>query len=155
EIVFLTALEEEQFVIAQANAELDTRNRFVRERVSARKGGEYKMVSPEELNYMDVSPKQLVSVAAAMVPFLENDDANRALRAWNVQRQAVPPLRPEARSGGTGREHIGARASGAVVLAGGPGVVEYVSATRIVVRAEPRSKKADPVQALPLDIYNL
>ena len=96
EIVFLSALEEEQFVIAQANAELDARSRFVRDRVSARKSGEYKMVSPEELNYMDVSPKQLVSVAAAMVPFLENDDANRALMGSNMQRQAVPLLQPEA-----------------------------------------------------------
>ena len=155
EIVFLSALEEEQFVIAQANAELDARSRFVRERVSARKGGEYKMVSPEELNYMDVSPKQLVSVAAAMVPFLENDDANRALMGSNMQRQAVPLLQPEAPYVGTGMEHIVARDSGAVVLSRRPGVVEYVSANRIVVRAETRSKKADPVQDLPLDIYNL
>jgi len=155
EIVFLSALEEEQFVIAQANAELDTRNRFVRDRVSARKSGEYKMVSPEELNYMDVSPKQLVSVAAAMVPFLENDDANRALMGSNMQRQAVPLLQPEAPFVGTGMEHIVARDSGAVVLARRPGVVEYVSANRVVVRAETRSKKADPVQDLPLDIYNL
>ena len=155
EIVFLTALEEEQFVIAQANAELDARGKFVRDRVSARKGGEYKMVSPEELNYMDVSPKQLVSVAAAMVPFLENDDANRALMGANMQRQAVPLLQPEAPYVGTGMEHIVARDSGAVVLARRPGVVEYVSANRVVVRAETRSKKADPVQDLPLDIYNL
>ncbi len=155
EIVFLTALEEEQFVIAQANAELDARGKFVRDRVSARKGGEYKMVSPGELNYMDVSPKQLVSVAAAMVPFLENDDANRALMGSNMQRQAVPLLQPEAPYVGTGMEHIVARDSGAVVLARRPGVVEYVSANRVVVRAETRSKKADPVQDLPLDIYNL
>src|SRR5215475_4849741 len=155
EIVFLTALEEEQFVIAQANAELDTRNRFVRERVSARKGGEYKMVSPEELNYMDVCQQQLVTVEAAILPFLENDDANRALMGSNMQRQAVPLLQPEAPYVGTGMEHIVARDSGAVVLARRPGVVEYVSANRIVVRAETRSKKADPVQDLPLDIYNL
>jgi DNA-directed RNA polymerase subunit beta len=155
EIVFLSALEEEPFVIAQANAELDARSRFVRDRVSARKSGEYKMVSPEELNYMDVSPKQLVSVAAAMVPFLENDDANRALMGSNMQRQAVPLLQPEAPYVGTGMEHIVARDSGAVVLARRPGVVEYVSANRVVVRAETRSKKADPVQDLPLDIYNL
>ena len=155
EIVFLSALEEEQFVIAQANAELDARSRFVRDRVSARKSGEYKMVSPEELNFMDVSPKQLVSVAAAMVPFLENDDANRALMGSNMQRQAVPLLQPEAPYVGTGMEHIVARDSGAVVLARRPGVVEYVSANRVVVRAETRSKKADPVQDLPLDIYNL
>src|SRR5205809_1349089 len=155
EIVFLSALEEEPFVIAQANAELDARSRFVRDRVSARKSGEYKMVSPEELNYMDVSPKQLVSVAAAMVPFLENDDANRALVGSNMQRQAVPLLQPEAPYVGTGMEHIVARDSGAVVLARRPGVVEYVSANRVVVRAETRSKKTDPVQDLPLDIYNL
>jgi DNA-directed RNA polymerase subunit beta len=155
EIIFLTALEEEQFVIAQANAGLDARNRFTSERVSARKGGEYKMVAPEELHFMDVSPKQLVSVAAAMVPFLENDDANRALMGSNMQRQAVPLLQPEAPLVGTGMEHIVARDSGAVVVARRPGVVEYVSANRIVVRAETRSKKADPVQDLPLDIYNL
>jgi len=152
---YLTALEEEKYVIAQANAELDARGRFVRDRVSARKGGEYKMVAPEEVHFMDVSPKQLVSVAAAMVPFLENDDANRALMGANMQRQAVPLLQPEAPLVGTGMEHIVARDSGAVVLARRPGVVEYVSANRVVVRAETRSKKTDPVQDLPLDIYNL
>ena len=155
EPVYLTALEEEQYVIAQANAELDPRGRFVRERVSARKGGEYKMVPPEDVHFMDVSPKQLVSVAAAMVPFLENDDANRALMGANMQRQAVPLLQPEAPFVGTGMEHIVARDSGAVVLARRPGVVEYVSANRAVVRAESRSKKVDPVRDLPLDIYNL
>jgi DNA-directed RNA polymerase subunit beta len=112
-------------------------------------------VPPAEIHYMDVSPKQLVSVAAAMVPFLENDDANRALMGSNMQRQAVPLLQPEAPLVGTGMEHIVARDSGAVVVARRPGVVEYVSANRIVVRAESRSKKADPVQDLPLDIYNL
>src|SRR5881409_1790106 len=155
EIVFLTALEEEQFVIAQANAEIDRNGRFVQERVSARKGGEFRMVPPEELHYMDVSPKQLVSVAASLIPFLENDDANRALMGSNMQRQAVPLLQPEAPLVGTGMEHIVARDSGAVVLARRPGVIEYVSANRVVVRAETRSKKTDPVQDLPLDIYNL
>jgi DNA-directed RNA polymerase subunit beta len=155
EIIFLTALEEEQFVIAQANAEVDRRGRFVQERVSARKGGEFRMVPPEELHYMDVSPKQLVSVAASLISFLENDDANRALMGSNMQRQAVPLLQPEAPLVGTGMEHIVARDSGAVVVARRPGVVEYVSADRVVVRAESRSKKTDPVQDLPLDIYNL
>jgi DNA-directed RNA polymerase subunit beta len=155
EIVYLTALEEEQYVIAQANAELDEHNRFVQDRVSARTGGEFKMVPPAEVHYMDVSPKQLVSVAASMIPFLENDDANRALMGSNMQRQAVPLLQPEAPLVGTGMEHIVARDSGAVVLAKRSGVVEYVSADRIVVRAESRSKKADPVEDLPLDIYNL
>src|SRR5438105_629675 len=155
EIEFLTALKEEKFVIAQANAEIDRSGKFVQERVSARKGGEFRMVSPEELNYMDVSPKQLVSVAASLIPFLENDDANRALMGSNMQRQAVPLLQPEAPLVGTGMEHIVARDSGAVIVAKRPGVVEYVSADRIVVRAESRSKKTDPVQDLPLDIYNL
>ncbi|PYM82294.1 MAG: DNA-directed RNA polymerase subunit beta, partial [Candidatus Rokuibacteriota bacterium] len=155
EIVRLTALEEEQFVIAQANAELDRNNRFAADRVSARKSGEFRMVVPDEVHFMDVSPKQLVSVAASMVPFLENDDANRALMGSNMQRQAVPLLQPEAPLVGTGMEHIVARDSGAVIVAKRPGVVEYVSADRIVVRAESRSKKTDPVQDLPLDIYNL
>jgi DNA-directed RNA polymerase subunit beta len=155
EIVFLTALEEELFVIAQANAEIDRTGKFLQERVSARRAGEYRMVAPEELHYMDVSPKQLVSVAAALIPFLENDDANRALMGSNMQRQAVPLLQPEAPLVGTGMEHVVARDSGSVVVAKRPGVVEYVSADRVVVRAESRSKKADPVQDLPLDIYNL
>jgi DNA-directed RNA polymerase subunit beta len=155
EIDFLTALKEEKFVIAQANAEMDRTGKFVQERVSARKGGEFRMVSPEELHYMDVSPKQLVSVAASLIPFLENDDANRALMGSNMQRQAVPLLQPEAPLVGTGMEHVVARDSGAVIVAKRPGVVEYVAADRVVVRAEGRSKKADPVQDLPLDIFNL
>jgi DNA-directed RNA polymerase subunit beta len=155
DIDFLTALKEEKFVIAQANAEMDRSGRFVQERVSARKSGEFRMVLPEELHYMDVSPKQLVSVAASLIPFLENDDANRALMGSNMQRQAVPLLQPEAPLVGTGMEHVVARDSGAVIVAKRPGVVEYVAADRVVVRAEGRSKKADPVQDLPLDIFNL
>jgi DNA-directed RNA polymerase subunit beta len=155
DIVFLTALEEEQVVIAQANAQVDKRGRFVAERVSARKSGEFKLVPPEDVQYMDVSPKQLVSVAASLIPFLENDDANRALMGSNMQRQAVPLLQPEAPLVGTGMEHIVARDSGSVVVAKRAGVVESVSADRIVVRAETRGRKADPVQDLPLDIYNL
>ncbi|MFQ5899420.1 MAG: DNA-directed RNA polymerase subunit beta [Candidatus Methylomirabilia bacterium] len=155
EIAFLTALEEEQFVIAQANAAVDANGRFIRDLVSARKAGEFKLVPPQEIHFMDVSAKQLVSVAASLIPFLENDDANRALMGSNMQRQAVPLLRPEAPLVGTGMEHIVARDSGAVVLAKRPGVVEYAAADRIVVRVESRSKKADPVQDLPLDIYNL
>jgi DNA-directed RNA polymerase subunit beta len=155
DIEFLTALKEEKFVIAQANAEIDRNGRFVQERVSARKGGEFRMVSPEELHYMDVSPKQLVSVAASLIPFLENDDANRALMGSNMQRQAVPLLQPEAPLVGTGMEHVVARDSGAVIVAKRPGVIEYVAADRVVVRAEGRSKKPDPVADLPLDIFNL
>jgi DNA-directed RNA polymerase subunit beta len=155
DIVFLTALEEEQVTIAQANAQLDKRGRFVAERVSARKAGEFKLVVPEDIQFMDVSPKQLVSVAASLIPFLENDDANRALMGSNMQRQAVPLLEPEAPLVGTGMEHIVARDSGAVVLAKRAGVIESVSAERIVIRAETRGRKADPVQDLPLDIYKL
>jgi DNA-directed RNA polymerase subunit beta len=155
DIIFLTALEEEQVTIAQANAQVDKRGRFIAERVSARKAGEFKLVPPEDVQYMDVSPKQLVSVAASLIPFLENDDANRALMGSNMQRQAVPLLEPEAPLVGTGMEHIVARDSGAVLVAKRPGVVEWVSADRIVIRAETRGKKADPVQDLPLDIHKL
>jgi DNA-directed RNA polymerase subunit beta len=155
DIIFLTALEEEQVTIAQANAQIDKRGRFVAERVSARKAGEFKLVTPEEVQYMDVSPKQLVSVAASLIPFLENDDANRALMGSNMQRQAVPLLEPEAPLVGTGMEHVVARDSGAVKVAKRAGVVESVAADRIVIRAESRGRKADPVQDRTLDIYNL
>jgi DNA-directed RNA polymerase subunit beta len=155
DIVFLTALEEEQVVIAQANAEIDKRGKFVAERVEARKSGEFKLVPPEEVQYMDVSPKQLVSVAASLIPFLENDDANRALMGSNMQRQAVPLLQPEAPLVGTGMEHVVARDSQAVVLARRGGVIESVSADRVVIRAEGRGKKTDPVHDRTLEIYNL
>ncbi len=155
DIVFLTALEEEQVVIAQANAEIDKRGKFVADRVEARKSGEFKLVPPEEVQYMDVSPKQLVSVAASLIPFLENDDANRALMGSNMQRQAVPLLQPEAPLVGTGMEHVVARDSQAVVLARRSGVIESVSADRVVIRADARGKKADPVHDRTLEIYNL
>src|SRR2546430_17219368 len=103
---------------------------------------------------MDVSPKQLVSVAASLIPFLENDDANRALMGSNMQRQAVPLLQPEAPLVGTGMEHVVARDSGSVEVAKRPGVEEDVSADRVVVRAESRSTKTNTVQDLPLDLYN-
>jgi DNA-directed RNA polymerase subunit beta len=154
DIIFLTALEEEQVVIAQANAEIK-RGKFVADRVEARKSGEFKLVPPDEVQFMDVSPKQLVSVAASLIPFLENDDANRALMGSNMQRQAVPLLQPEAPLVGTGMEHVVARDSGAVVLARRAGVVESVAADRVVLRAESRGRKADPVQDRTLDIYNL
>src|SRR5216110_3068778 len=151
EIEFLTALKEEKFVIAQANAEIDRTGKFVQERVSARKGGEFRMVAPEELHYMDVSPKQLVSVAAALVPFLENDDANRALMGSNMQRQAVPLLQPEAPLVGTGLEDVVARDSGSAIAARRPGVVDQIDATRIVVRA---TEETDPTKP-GIDIYRL
>src|ERR1700716_1422238 len=155
EVVYLSAMEESKYNVAQANAPVDARRALTEDLVVCRHSGDVVMVPRERVDFMDVSPKQLVSVAAALIPFLENDDANRALMGSNMQRQAVPLVQPEAPYVGTGMEHIVARDSGAVVLAKRPGVVEYVSANRIVVRAETRSKKADPVQDLPLDIYNL
>ena len=125
------------------------------DRVEARKSGEFKLVPPEEVQYMDVSPKQLVSVAASLIPFLENDDANRALMGSNMQRQAVPLLQPEAPLVGTGMEHVVARDSQAVVVARRGGVIESVSADRVVIRADARGTKADPVHDRSLEIYNL
>jgi DNA-directed RNA polymerase subunit beta len=153
EVDFLSAVEEDRYVIAQASAELDAEGRFGRDIVAARKGSEFLLVPVEEIDYMDVSPKQLVSVAASLIPFLENDDANRALMGSNMQRQAVPLLCTEAPLIGTGIEYIAARDSGAVVVAKHPGTVVSVDATRIVVRADP----PDDTERLEakVDIYNL
>jgi DNA-directed RNA polymerase subunit beta len=149
---YLSALEEEQYVIAQANAPIDAKGAFTVDRVSARRGGEFVMVPPAEVNFMDVSPNQLVSVAASLIPFLENDDANRALMGANMQRQAVPLLRTEAPLVGTGMEKIVARDSGVTVVTRRDGVVESVDATRIVVRVDkPGGAARDP----GVDIYNL
>jgi DNA-directed RNA polymerase subunit beta len=153
EVDFLSAVEEDRYVIAQASAELDPDGRFARDIVAARKGSEFLLVPVEEIDYMDVSPKQLVSVAASLIPFLENDDANRALMGSNMQRQAVPLLCTEAPLIGTGMEYIAARDSGAVLVARHPGTVVSVDATRIVVRAEPGSD-TERLEA-KVDIYNL
>jgi len=134
EVKFLTALEEGDHAIAQANAPIDDKGRFLNDIVSARRQGEFQLVSPQEVDYMDVSPNQLVSVAASLIPFLENDDANRALMGSNMQRQAVPLLRTDAPLVGTGIEAVVARDSGVCVLAEGDGVVSDVDASRIVVR---------------------
>jgi DNA-directed RNA polymerase subunit beta len=135
DIVYLAADEEDRFVIAQANAELDSRGRFTSDHVLVRrKGGDVDYVTPDEVDYMDVSPKQIVSVAASLIPFLEHDDANRALMGANMQRQAVPLLRSEAPLIGTGVEFRAAVDAGDVVLAEKPGAVEEVSADEIVVR---------------------
>src|SRR5437773_560809 len=152
---YLSAWEEDQYIIAQANAAVDADGRLTQERVNSRQAGNFILSPRANVQFIDVSPKQLVSVAAALIPFLENGDANRALLGSNMQRQAVPLLRARAPFVGTGMEHVVARDSGAVVVAKRPGVVEYVAADRVVVRAESRSKKTDPVQDLPLDIYNL
>ena len=150
-IRYLSALEEEDHVIAQANAPIDGRGAFTVDLVSARKGGEFVMARPEEVNFMDVSPNQLVSVAASLIPFLENDDANRALMGSNMQRQAVPLLRTEAPFVGTGMEKTVARDSGVTVVARRDGVVESVDSTRIVVKADKPSGARDT----GVDIYNL
>jgi len=151
EVVYLSAMEEAKYTIAQANAKLDSRNRITDELVSCRKGGNFVMTTPEQVDYIDVSPKQLVSVAAALIPFLENDDANRALMGSNMQRQAVPLLTAEAPLVGTGMEDVVARDSGAAIAARRTGVVDQVDATRIVVRA---TEEADPTKP-GVDIYRL
>ncbi|MGI6175599.1 MAG: DNA-directed RNA polymerase subunit beta [Christensenellales bacterium] len=136
EIHYLTADEEDEFVIAQANEELNEEGRFVHDRVTSRYKEEIFAAAAEDVEYMDVSPKQLVSVATALIPFLENDDANRALMGANMQRQAVPLLRPQAPIVGTGMEYKAAMDSGVMVLARETGVVEKVSASEVVVRQD-------------------
>src|SRR5436190_1743421 len=151
EITYLSALEEEEHTIAQANAPLDARGHFTADLISARIGGEFTMVTPDKVEFMDVSPNQLVSVAASLIPFLENDDANRALMGSNMQRQAVPLLRTDAPLVGTGMERVVARDSGVTAVARRDGMVESVDSTRIVVKADKLSGAADP----GVDIYNL
>ena len=159
EVEFHTALVEDQFVIAQANVELDEKKKFVESVVSARKGGDFILSPSDKVDYMDVSPKQLISVAASLIPFLENDDANRALMGSNMQRQAVPLLRAEAPLVGTGMEAIVAHDSGAVVIAENDGEVISVDATRIVIRTEKKSKGRIKTKRSQLDsnvdIYTL
>jgi DNA-directed RNA polymerase subunit beta len=151
EIQYLSAMEEGKYTIAQANAELDDKGRFVSDLTSCRKGGDFVLVPPEGIDFMDVSPRQLVSVAAALIPFLENDDANRALMGSNMQRQAVPLIRAEAPLVGTGMEDVVARDSGAAIAARRTGIVDQVDATRIVIRA---TEETDPTKS-GVDIYNL
>ncbi|HEY8428788.1 MAG TPA: DNA-directed RNA polymerase subunit beta, partial [Sandaracinaceae bacterium] len=136
EVRWFSALEEEGYYIAQANAELDENNRLTANLVSARYNGDTVMVPPDQINLMDVSPNQLVSVAASLIPFLEHDDANRALMGSNMQRQAVPLIRTQAPIVGTGLEGKVARDSGVCILAKRDGVVDSVDATRIVIKAE-------------------
>jgi len=151
EVIYLSAMEEQRFAIAQANAEVDANGRLANEFVNCRVGGDAMLVPREDVAYIDVSPKQLVSVAAALIPFLENDDANRALMGSNMQRQAVPLLQAESPFVGTGMESIVARDSGAAVAARRLGIVEQVDAQRIVVRA---TEERDPTKP-GVDIYNL
>ena len=151
DVVYLSAMEEAKHYVAQANAELDKSGRFTEEFVICRHAGEVMMAPRENVDLMDVSPKQMVSVAAALIPFLENDDANRALMGSNMQRQAVPLVRAEAPFVGTGMEPIVARNSGAAIGARRTGVVDQVDATRIVIRA---TEELDPSKS-GVDIYRL
>ncbi|MFW6024686.1 MAG: DNA-directed RNA polymerase subunit beta, partial [Dichotomicrobium sp.] len=151
EVAYLSAMEEGKYYIAQANANLTDKGEFVDELVTCRKGGEIVLVGRDQVDFIDVSPRQLVSVAAALIPFLENDDANRALMGSNMQRQAVPLVRAEAPLVGTGMESVVARDSGAAIAARRTGVVDQVDATRIVIRA---TEERDPSKS-GVDIYNL
>ena len=148
---YISAMEEGRYTIAQANAQLDDKGIFVGELIPIRRAGEIGLARPTDIEYMDVSPKQLVSVAAALIPFLENDDANRALMGSNMQRQAVPLLRAEAPIVGTGMEARVARDSGVAIIARRAGVIDQVDATRIVVRASEQSEN----DVSPVDIYSL
>jgi len=152
EVRFFSALEEEGHAISQADAQVDENGRFVSDYVSARKGGEFVLIGRDEVELMDVSPLQLVSVAASLIPFLENDDANRALMGSNMQRQAVPLLRADSPLVGTGMERIVARDSGVSVVARHTGVVESVDASRIVVKID--DEEYDET-GTGVDIYNL
>jgi DNA-directed RNA polymerase subunit beta len=152
DIDYLSAIEEGKYVIAQANATLDGEGRLTGDLVSAREKGESILCGAERIQYMDVSPAQIVSVAASLVPFLEHDDANRALMGANMQRQAVPVLRAEKAFVGTGIERVSAIDSGTVVTASRGGVIDYVDATRIVVRVNDAEAQAGEVG---VDIYNL
>src|SRR5438045_1272153 len=149
---YLSALEEESQTIAQANAPVDARGVLAGELISARLGGEFIMVRPQQVQLMDVSPTQLVSVAAALIPFLEHDDANRALMGSNMQRQAVPLLRTETPLVGTGMERVVARDSGVTIVARRDGIVESVDSMRIVVKAD---KASGSHRDTGVDIYGL
>jgi DNA-directed RNA polymerase subunit beta len=151
DVVYLSAMEESKYTVAQANAELDANGKFVNDLVICRHAGEVAQYTVDRVDLMDVSPKQVISVAAALIPFLENDDANRALMGSNMQRQAVPLIRAEAPFVGTGMEPVVARDSGAAIAARRAGVIDQVDATRIVIRA---TEDLDPSKS-GVDIYRL
>ena len=149
---YLSAWEEDQYIVAQANATVDEDGNLTQDRVNARQAGNFILSPKANVQFIDVSPKQLVSVAASLIPFLENDDANRALMGSNMQRQAVPLLRARAPFVGTGMEYITARDSGAVIVARRSGVVDFVDSQRIVVRVESETEDGKEMGA---DIYNM
>jgi DNA-directed RNA polymerase subunit beta len=150
-VSYLSAMEEMRHHVAQANAEIDSKGKLTGDLITCRFNGDVLLVSPDKVDYIDVSPKQLVSVAAALIPFLENDDANRALMGSNMQRQAVPLIRAEAPLVGTGMESVVARDSGAAIAARRSGIVDQVDATRIVIRATEETDASKP----GVDIYRL
>jgi DNA-directed RNA polymerase subunit beta len=151
DVVYLSAMEEGRYAIAQANVSLEPDGTFTNELIAARRAGDVQMMPREEVSFVDVSPRQLVSVAAALIPFLENDDANRALMGSNMQRQAVPLVKADAPLVGTGMEAVVAHDSGAAIAARRTGIVDQVDATRIVVRA---TEETDHSRS-GVDIYNL
>jgi DNA-directed RNA polymerase subunit beta len=151
DVIYLSAMEEGRYAIGQADIEVDPKGRIAADLTNCRKNGDFILCKPEDVDLIDVSPKQLVSVAAALIPFLENDDANRALMGSNMQRQAVPLIRTEAPLVGTGMEETVARDSGVTIIARRSGIVDQVDATRIVVRATEETSAA----ASGVDIYNL
>ncbi len=153
EVKYLSALEEERLAIAQANSPLDSKSLFVNETVTARKMGEFQMLKTEDVEMMDVSPNQLVSVAASLIPFLENDDANRALMGSNMQRQAVPLLRTDAPFVGTGMESVVARDSGVTVVAKRDGTIVGVDASRIVIKPVEEESEGPNVDIINLVKY--
>jgi DNA-directed RNA polymerase subunit beta len=155
QVAYLSAGEEDQYTIAQATAPLDEKGRFSEEYVLCRKRGDFPLVRPDEVHFMDVSPEQLVSVAAALIPFLEHDDANRALMGSNMQRQAVPLLEPELPIVGTGLERRVAIDSGAVVIARRDGVVESATADRVIVRTKGRGGDDGQIDFANADVYEL
>ncbi|MEO0866818.1 MAG: DNA-directed RNA polymerase subunit beta, partial [Pseudomonadota bacterium] len=151
EVHYMSATEEMRHTVAQANATLDDGGKFINEMVNTRQSGDYTLAPVDQVDLIDVSPKQLVSVAASLIPFLENDDANRALMGSNMQRQAVPLLQAEAPLVGTGIEEVVARDSGAAIMAKRAGIIDQVDATRIVIRATEDLELGDA----GVDIYRM
>ncbi|NDB81915.1 MAG: DNA-directed RNA polymerase subunit beta [Alphaproteobacteria bacterium] len=151
EVVYLSAIDEDKYKIAQAKIERDAKGKIIGELINCRFNSDFTMVPPNQVDFLDVTPMQVVSVAASLIPFLENDDANRALMGSNMQRQAVPLLRAEAPVVGTGIEKVVAKDSGAVVIAINDGIVDQVDSTRIVIRTSAAKKDGAP----EVDIYNL
>ena len=153
DLQYLSAIEEGDFYIAQANMRVDNKGRLLDDLISCRHKGEFTLTAKENVNFMDVSPRQIVSVAASLIPFLEHDDANRALMGSNMQRQAVPTIRPEKPLVGTGMERLVAVDSGVTIAAKRPGVVDLVDASRIVVRVDKNALHEN--EDIGIDIYNL